>query len=80
VRAPATVVDVKLTAVVTRAEDEDLYVARAVEVDVASQGHTVEEALANLSEAVELYFEDEKDAPAAPAVAEVRSIEVSIPV
>lgn len=55
---------VKLTAVVTRAEDEDLYVARAVEVDIASQGYTLEEALANLREAVELYFEDEEDAPA----------------
>ena len=55
------------------AEDEDLFVARAVEVDVASQGPTVEEALANLREAVELYFEDEEDAPAAPAVAEALS-------
>ena len=68
----------KLTAVVTKAEDEDLYIARAVEIDVASQGETVEEAIANLQEAVELFFEDEDDAPP-PAVAEVRSIEVSIP-
>lgn len=29
------------------------------EVDVASQGRSVEEALANLREAVELYLEDE---------------------
>ncbi len=35
-----------------------LYVAQCLEVDVASQGATVEEALANLREAVELYFED----------------------
>ena len=34
-------------------------VARCLEVDVASQGHTVEEALANLREALELSFEDE---------------------
>ena len=36
-----------------------LYVAQCVDVDVASQGGTVEEALANLREALLLYFEDE---------------------
>ncbi len=35
-----------------------LYVARCLEVEVASQGETVEKALANLKEALELYFED----------------------
>ena len=34
------------------------YVSRCLEVDVASQGETVDEALANLREALELYFED----------------------
>ncbi|MBI2239104.1 MAG: type II toxin-antitoxin system HicB family antitoxin [Actinobacteria bacterium] len=34
------------------------YVARCLEVEVASQGGSVEEALANLKEALELYFED----------------------
>jgi len=34
-------------------------VARALEVELASQGETIEEALANLREAAELYFEDE---------------------
>jgi predicted RNase H-like HicB family nuclease len=34
------------------------YVARCLEVEVASQGGTVEEALENLKEALELYFED----------------------
>lgn len=38
----------------------DWYVAKAVEVEVASQGKTAKEALANLQEALELYFEDEK--------------------
>ena len=33
--------------------------ARALEVEVTSQGHSVDEALANLREALELYFEDE---------------------
>jgi predicted RNase H-like HicB family nuclease len=48
---------VRLTAVVTH--EGDWYVARALEVEVASQGRSVEESLANLREALELYFEDE---------------------
>ena len=35
-----------------------MYVARCLEVEVTSQGESVEEALANLKEALELYFED----------------------
>jgi predicted RNase H-like HicB family nuclease len=35
----------------------DLWVAQGLEVDVASQGETEEEALANLKEALELFFE-----------------------
>jgi predicted RNase H-like HicB family nuclease len=35
----------------------DGYVAQCLEVDVASQGKTEDEALANLKEALELYFE-----------------------
>jgi predicted RNase H-like HicB family nuclease len=35
------------------------YVARCLEVEVTSQGESVEEAIANLQEALELYFEDE---------------------
>jgi len=34
-------------------------VARCLEVEVTSQGSSVEEAQANLKEALELYFEDE---------------------
>ncbi len=36
------------------------YVAQCLNVDVSSFGKTKEEALANLDEALELYFEDEK--------------------
>ncbi|MGE5675294.1 MAG: type II toxin-antitoxin system HicB family antitoxin [Mycobacterium leprae] len=50
----------RLTAAVT--QDGDWYVARCLEVEVASQGKSVEEALASLREALELYFDD-KDAP-----------------
>ncbi len=35
------------------------YVARCLELQVASQGKTKKEALENLREAVELYLEDE---------------------
>ena len=45
----------QLTAVIER--DNDMYVANCPEVDVASQGKTIEEARANLLEAVELFFE-----------------------
>jgi predicted RNase H-like HicB family nuclease len=51
------VVLVQFTAAVTH--EGGWYVARALEVEVTSQGRTVEEALANLREALELYFEDE---------------------
>jgi predicted RNase H-like HicB family nuclease len=43
-------------------QEEDWYVAQCLEVDVASQGRTVDEALANLREAVTLYL-DEIDDP-----------------
>jgi predicted RNase H-like HicB family nuclease len=46
----------RLTAAITH--EAPWYVARCLEVEVASQGETVEEALANLQEALELYFED----------------------
>ncbi len=45
------------TVVINR--EEKYYVALAPDVDVASQGETIEEALANLKEALELYFEDD---------------------
>lgn len=38
-------------------KEGDWYVAQCREVDVASQGETEEEALANLREALELHFE-----------------------
>ena len=49
--------NVKFTAAVSN--EPPWYVARCLEVEVTSQGATVDEALANLKEALELYFEDE---------------------
>ena len=45
------------TAIISR--EENHYVALAPDVDIASQGESIEEALANLKEALELYFEDD---------------------
>ena len=45
-----------LTAIIKKGEKQ--YVALCPELDVVSQGFTVEEALNNLKEAVELYVEE----------------------
>ena len=45
----------QLTAVIHR--EDDMYVSLCPELDVASQGKSVEEALRNLGEAVELFLE-----------------------
>lgn len=45
----------QLTAIIER--EEDGYVALCPELDIASQGTTVEEARRNLIEALELFFE-----------------------
>jgi predicted RNase H-like HicB family nuclease len=39
-------------------KEDDLYIAECPEVGTASQGHTIEEAVANLKEATELYLEE----------------------
>jgi predicted RNase H-like HicB family nuclease len=44
------------TAIIRKGEKQ--YVALCPEVDVVSQGHTIEEALKNLKEAVEVYIEE----------------------
>jgi predicted RNase H-like HicB family nuclease len=50
------------------------YVSQCLEVDVASQGETQEEALANLKEAIELHFEP----PQTTRPPEVRMIEAEV--
>ena len=46
----------KLNIVVYR--EDEYYVAQCLDVDVASFGKTEKEALKNIQEALELYFED----------------------
>ena len=52
----------------------DWYVAQALEVDVASQGETADDALANLREALELHFEP----PLPTSTPPLRQIEVEV--
>ena len=52
----------------------DLYVSQCLEIDIASQGDSEEEALANLREALELHFEP----PQATRLPKVRTIEVEV--
>ena len=47
---------VTFTAAITH--EAPWYVARCLDVEVTSQGISADEALANLKEALELYFED----------------------
>jgi len=49
-------------------------IAQCLEVDIASQGSSEEEALANLQEALALHFE----APRATAAPKIRPIEVEV--
>lgn len=39
-------------------KEEDMYVATCPEIGTVSQGNTIEEAIANLREATELYLEE----------------------
>lgn len=60
------------------AQEGDWYVARCLEIEAVSQGETVEKALANLRDVIEVYLEEE-GAPPALAPPLVTSIEVPIP-
>jgi predicted RNase H-like HicB family nuclease len=52
----------------------DWYVSQCLEVDVASQGESEEEALANLSETLQLHFEP----PRATRASKIRAIRVEV--
>ena len=55
-------------------KEGDWYVSQCLELDVASQGASEDEALSNLKEALELYFEP----PQATRPPKVRLIEVEV--
>ncbi len=54
--------------------EDDLYVSQCLELDVASQGDTGDEALLNLKEALGLYFEP----PQATRPPKLRLVEVEV--
>ncbi|NDL68240.1 type II toxin-antitoxin system HicB family antitoxin [Anaerotalea alkaliphila] len=53
----------RFQATVVIQKEDDWYVAKCIENNVASQGHTIEEAIENLTEALQLYYEDEMQVP-----------------
>jgi predicted RNase H-like HicB family nuclease len=53
-------------------QEEDSWVAQCLEVDIASQGNTEEEALDNLKEALELHFEP----PTATILPDIHTLEI----
>lgn len=55
-------------------EEGEFFVAQCVQVDVASQGATEDEALENLRDALELHFTH----PVATVIPHVRHIEIEI--
>jgi len=55
-------------------QEDDLFIAQCTQVDVASHGSTEAEALSNLREALELYFEP----PTATIIPHTVSIEVEV--
>jgi predicted RNase H-like HicB family nuclease len=55
-------------------QEDGWFVAQCVEVDVASQGETEDEALANLRDALELHFTP----PAATLAPQIRSLEIEV--
>ena len=67
------------TAVIHR--EEDMYVALCPELDVASQGETVQSARDNLREAIELFLEEADEEEVAGRMHDeqyVSSVEVSV--
>jgi predicted RNase H-like HicB family nuclease len=44
-------------------KEDEFFVSQCLNVDVSSFGNTQAEAVANLKEALELYFQDEDNAP-----------------
>ncbi|MCL2698831.1 MAG: type II toxin-antitoxin system HicB family antitoxin [Defluviitaleaceae bacterium] len=53
----------KFNATVAIHQEDKWYVAKCLENSVASQGKTMEDALSNLKEALELYMEDNANIP-----------------
>ena len=55
-------------------QEDEGWIAQALEIDIASQGDTEEEALANLKEALELHFEP----PTATILPNIHTLEIEL--
>jgi predicted RNase H-like HicB family nuclease len=55
-------------------QEDEWFVAQCIEVDVASQGSTEDEALENLRDALELHFTP----PVASVSPQIRSLEIEV--
>ena len=67
----------RFTATVTVQQEDNWFVAKCLENSVASQGKTIDEAIENLKEALELYFEDCDEIPSTNRLF-VTTLEVAI--
>ena len=59
-------------------KEENWFVATSIETGVASQGKTLEESIANLKEALELYYEDNSAAANVGETPIITSVEVNV--
>lgn len=57
-------------------KEENWYVAKCLDNNIASQGKTIEEAMKNLKEALELYMQDEE--PVKPKEIFMTTLEVAV--
>lgn len=57
-------------------KEENWYVAKCLDNNIASQGKTIEEAMKNLKEALELYMQDEE--PVKPKEIYITTLEVAV--
>ena len=57
-------------------KEENWYVAKCLDNNIASQGKTIEEAMENLREALELYMQDEE--PVQPKEIFITTLEVAV--
>lgn len=57
-------------------KEDDWYVAKCLDNNIASQGKTIEQAMKNLKEALELYMQDEE--PVKPKEIFVTTLEVAV--
>ena len=55
-------------------QEDECFIAQCIEVDVASQGKTEDEALDNLRDALELHFTP----PVATMMPQIRALEIEV--